>query len=85
MLTAFGDGLSEPLSFLRTTGFVLAGDSGDLWAGAGEGTLAGGGRTFFSEHSSVESDEGLFTPAMPPTGMRHRKRVRRVSPRTCTL
>lgn len=74
MLTAFGDGLSEPPSLLRTTGFVLAGDSGDLWAGAGEGNLAAGwDRTFFPECSSVESDEGLFTPAMPPTGMRHRE------------
>lgn len=74
VLTAFGDGLSKPPSLLSTTGFVLAGDSGDLWVGAAEGNLAGWARTFFfPESSSGESVEGLFIPAIPPTGMRHRK------------
>lgn len=69
---AFGDDLSEPLSFFfGTTGFVLAGDSGDLSVGTGEDNLAGWARTFFfPESSSVESDEGLFMPAMPPIGDR---------------
>jgi hypothetical protein len=64
-------GSSQPRSFVWTTGFVLAGDSGGPRAGAGEGSGAGWGGAFFPEGSSLESVGGLFTPAMPPTGTRH--------------
>lgn len=69
-LTAFSVWPSAPLSFCWTVGFVLTGDSGCPRAGVGKG-LAGWGRTFFPDGSSSESDGGLFTPAMPPTGRRH--------------
>lgn len=69
-LTAVSGGPSGPLFFCWTMGFVLTGDSGCPRAGLGEG-LAGWGAAFFSDSSSSWSEEGLFTPAMPPTGRRH--------------
>lgn len=57
-------------AFRWTVGFVLTGDSGCPRAGVGEG-LAGWDGAFFPDCSSLASDRGLFTPAMPPTGTRH--------------
>lgn len=66
---AFRGGPSVPPSFRGTVGFVLTGDSGCPRAGVGKG-LAGWDGAFFPDGSSLESDGGLFTPAMPPMGER---------------
>lgn len=67
-LTVFGSRPLELPSFHWMVGFLLAGDSGCSWAVVGEG-LAGWDVAFFPDGSSLDSDEGLLIPAMPPTAM----------------
>lgn len=65
----FSSRLPELPSFRWMEGILLAGDSGCPWAAVGEG-LASWDGAFFPDGSSLESDEGLLMPAMPPMGER---------------